>query len=105
MGRSRLQYRAKHKGTLSSNSRQKIREAHKSAPSAETPSIREQEVAELEIEESSDEMMDICDNDISDIPSLYIQNSEYASYLKELEMGEKGFDTVQPVLFDKCSKK
>ena len=104
MGRSRLQYRAKHKGTLSSNSRDKIREAHKSAPSAETASIEEQEVRELEVEESSDDMMDTCDNDIMEVPSLYIQSSEYDTYMKELEREEKEVEPVQLVPLGRFSQ-
>lgn len=104
MGRSRLQYRAKHKGILSSNSRDKIREAHKSAPTIETLHIKEQEVREPDVEESSDELMDICDNAILEVPALYIQSGEYESYMKELEAREKAIDTVQPVRFDSFLK-
>ena len=55
---------------------------------------------EPDVEESSDELMDICDNAISEVPALYIQSGEYESYMKELEAEEKAIDTVQPVRFD-----
>lgn len=52
---------------------------------------------EPDVEESSDELMDICDNAILEVPALYIQSGEYESYMKELEAEEKAIDTVQPV--------
>lgn len=57
-----------------------------------------------EMEESSDELMDICDNAISEVPALYIQSNEYESYMKELEAEGKTIDTVQPVPFDSFLK-
>ena len=59
---------------------------------------------EPDVEESSDELMDICDNAISEVPALYIQSGEYESYMKELEAREKPIDTVQPVRFDSFRK-
>lgn len=56
------------------------------------------------MEESSDELMDICDNAISEVPTLYIQSNEYEAYMKELEAEEKAIDTVQPVPFDSFLK-
>ena len=86
MGRSRLVYRAKHKGILSENSRKQIREAHR-REREETPVELNQPTIKEEDFSSSDQEEIQGGVDVLSEPKFYIRDSEYSDYLKENRIG------------------
>ena len=84
MGRSRLQYRSKHRGTLSNNSRDKIREAHQQRKAAPVNAETVDPIALESEEEYSDDLLEACDIDLLEQPALYVRDSEFDSYVNEL---------------------
>ena len=82
MGRSRLAYRAKHKGILSDNSRKQISEAHK-AKRQEREVAAEVAIPEQIEPRESDEEEYLEGINILEEPKLYIRDSEYSDFMKE----------------------
>ena len=98
MGRSRLQYRSKHRGTLSDNSRAKIREAHQQRKPAPAEAERVDPMVPESEEEYSDDVLEVCDNDLLEQPALYIRDSEFGFYVNELRKTEERSSRVMSVI-------
>ena len=98
MGRSRLQYRSKHKGTLSDNSRAKIREAHQQRKPAPAEAERVDSMVPESEEEYSDDLMEVCDIDLLEQPALYVRDSEFDSYVSELRKTDERSSRVLSVI-------
>ena len=80
MGRSRLAYRAKHKGTLSENSRKQISAAHKEKQQERTLPQEVDVPAQVEPSESDQEEY-LEGMNILDEPKLYIRANEFSDFL------------------------
>ena len=98
MGRSRLQYRSKHKGTLSDNSRAKIREAHQQRKPAPAEAERADSMMSESEEEYSDDLLEVCDIDLLEQPALYVRDSEFDSYFNELKKTDERSSRVLSVI-------
>ena len=85
MGRSRLAYRAKHKGILSDNSRKQISAAHK-ARQQESEIVPEAVISEDTETSESDEEEYLEGINILDEPKLYIRENEYSDYISEAKL-------------------
>ena len=102
MGRSRLVYRSKHKGTLSENSRKEIREAHKRKKAQtqqieELPSENEYETdRDIPIESEEEEDFEQGVN-LLESPKLYIRESEYSTYLAQEHIDQVWQKAYMPV--------
>ena len=83
MGRSRLAYRAKHKGTLSENSRKQISAAHKEKQQERT-FLTEVDVAEQVEPSESDQEEYLEGMNILEEPKLYIRDNEFSDFLTEI---------------------
>ena len=89
MGRSRLLYRSKHKGTLSESSRRQIREAHLKRKQVEVPN----ETQACSVGNSNcEDQVEIDDDvflsnnvDLLSFPKLFIREQEYSNYLKKIQ--------------------
>lgn len=103
MGRSRLIYRSKHRGTLSENSRREIREAHaKRYQEKNTSSIKEDEKIEevnkqYEEDSTDDEVQEAPSCDILTLPKLYIRECEFSDYAKQIDMKDRQQSVLFPV--------
>ena len=83
MGRSRLAYRAKHKGTSSENSRKQISAAHKDKQQ-ERPLPQEVDVS-AQVEPSESDQEEYLEGmNILDEPKLYIRDNEFSDFLTEV---------------------
>ena len=98
MGRSRLEYRAKHKGILSENSRKQIREAKQAKQSNQqtvTSSIPEQKNQPkensniLKLEENLEEIVEEGDVDLFTEPKLYYLESEFNNFTNDIQMKKR----------------
>ena len=103
MGRSRLIYRSKHRGTLSENSRREIREAHaKRNQEKKDSAINESEIIEevdkqSEEDSTDDEVQEVPSCDILTFPKLYIRECEFTDYAKHIDMKDRQQSILFPV--------
>lgn len=94
MGRSRLAYRAKHKGILSKSSRQQIQEARQARNQNSVSPVQEQiesdDITENTFNEDEvvEEILDEGNVDLFSEPKLYYLESEYNNFVNQIKMEE-----------------
>ena len=93
-----MQYRSKHKGTVSDNSRAKIREAHQQRKPAPAEAKRVDSMVPESEEEYSDDLLEVCDIDLLEQPALYVRDSEFDSYVSELRKIDERSSRVLSVI-------
>ena len=109
MGRSRLQYRAQHKGTLSKNSRKKIYEAKLQKREVEsannkidkeinyTSDLDNENTRDIENEDDFIEVVNEGEIDLMEQPKLYYLKNEFDTFVKDIKMEETLRDPLYQV--------